>query len=290
MLEGVVLKECTLYLGRVISKVSALNHTIRQHPGFVKNKWTECAEQCVAGFYTYHVDDETGRGKYKPKKACTVEDSLRFIALDVKSNVLQMQRDVDGTIYKDDVGVRVALWELVGLVDEGFVYFTAGSAREYVEYVQEKLAKLYERVRGGRTNTWWPDKLQRSVGCVDTLVESVHEDDKSKATIDRVLDDIAEKVEPTLIVLRDGMNGTEYDRHDNSNLFMLRDYMNKTEYDTPDNAELLQSVLEYIDRGIVDGWKPPTTHSSGASTDAESARVTTQREMRGLLGRLDALK
>ena len=263
MLEGVVLKECTLYLGRVISKVYALNDTIRQHPGFVKNEWTECAEQCVAGFYTYHVDDETGRGKYKPKKACTVEDSLRFIALDVKSNVLQMQRDVDGTIYKDDVGVRVALWELVGLVDEGFVYFTAGSAREYVEYVQEKLAKLYERVRGGRTNTWWPDKLQRSVGCVDTLVESVHEDDKSKATIDRVLDDIAEKVEPTLIVLRDGMNGTEY-------------------Y-TADNAKLLQSILDYIDRGIKDGWIAPTTHSSGAST------VTTQPKQMQINDLLDQL-
>lgn len=238
MLEGVVLQQCSEYLGRVISKLSALNHYIRQHPGFVKNDWTECAEQCVAGFYTYHGVDKTGRGVYRPKEGCTVEYSLRFIAVDVKSNVLQMQREIDGTIYKGDARVSVALQELVGLVDEGFVYFTAGSAREYVGYVGEKLAKLYERVRGGRTDTWWRVKLEQSVGSVNTLMQSVDEGDKTKATIDRVLDNIAEQVEPTLLVLSENMMNTEYA--------------------TDDNSKLLHSILEYIDRGIVDKWKPPT--------------------------------
>ena len=261
MLEGVVLKECTEYIGRVISKVSALNHEIRQHPGFVKNKWTVCAEQCVAGFYTYHGVDETGRGIYKPKKACTVEDSLRFIALDVKSNVLQMQRDVGGTIYKDDVGVRAALQELVDRIDEGFVYFTAGSAREYVEYVQEKLEKLCECVREGSENKWWPSRLKQSVDSVNTLMESVSDGDKTKATIDRILHHIEEKVEPTLIV--------------------LRDCMKETEYNTTDNAKLLHSIREYIDRGIVDKWKPPT---SGGTLPAQADMSILLRRMKVLSG------
>ena len=259
--EHVVLKECTEYIGRVISKVSALNHKIRQHPGFVKNKWTECAEQCVAGFYTYHGVDKTCRGIYKPKKACTVEDSLRFIALDVKSNVLQMQRDVGGTIYKDDVEVRAALQELVDRIDEGFVYFTAGSAREYVGYVGEKLAKLYERVRGGRTETWWPGKLEQSVGSVNTLMQSVDEGDKTKATIDRVLENIAEQVEPTLLVLSENMMNTEYA--------------------TDGNSKLLYSILEYIDRGIVDKWKPPT---SGGTLPAQADMSILLRRVKVLSG------
>jgi hypothetical protein len=59
MLEGVMLEKSSTYLRDMIAKLSSLNHYIRQQPGFVKNKFTECAEQCVAGFYTYYVD-ETG--------------------------------------------------------------------------------------------------------------------------------------------------------------------------------------------------------------------------------------
>ena len=262
MLEGVVLDEATAYLHRVIPKVSALNHYIRQHPEFVKNEWTECAERCVAGWYTYHGVDQTGRGVYKPK-AATVEHSLRFIALDVKSNVLQMQREIAGTIYEGDRWVHEKLQELVDLIDEGFVYFIAGSAREYVGYVQEKLAKLYERVRGGLENKWWPRRLKQSGDSVNTLMESVSEGDTTKATRAKVLDDIAQKVEPTLIVLRDNMHGTEY-------------------Y-TADNAKLLQSILDYIDRGIKHGWIAPTTRSSGAST------VTTQPKQMQINDLLDQL-
>lgn len=262
MLEGVVLEEATAYLRRVIPKVSVLNHYIRQHPEFVKNEWTECAERCVAGWYTYHGLDQTGRGVYKPK-AATVEHSLRFIALDVKSNVLQMQREIAGTIYAKDATVHETLQELVGLIDEGFVYFTAGSAREYLGYVQEKLEKLDERVREGRENKWWPRRLKESVASVNTLMDSVTEDDKTKATIDRILDHIEEKVEPTLLFLRDNMQDTEYN--------------------TADNAKLLQSILDYIDRGIKDGWIAPTTRSSGAST------VTTQPKQMQINDLLDQL-
>ena len=104
MLEGAMLEKSYAYLRGMIARLSSLNHYIRQQPGFVK---------------------KTGRGVYTPKQACTVEDSLRFIVVDVKSRVLQMQAEIGDTIYKDDAKVRANLQELLDGIEQGLVYFEA---------------------------------------------------------------------------------------------------------------------------------------------------------------------
>jgi hypothetical protein len=106
MLEGVMLEKSTAWVQSMIAKLMRLIHHIRRHPGFVENKFTERAEQCVAGFYTYHGVDEYGIGVYKPKQGSTVEGALRFLLVDVQSRVLQMQAEIGDTIYKDDATVR----------------------------------------------------------------------------------------------------------------------------------------------------------------------------------------
>ncbi len=87
-------------------------------------------------------------------KATTVGEALHFVAVDLKSNLLQMQSTIGETIYKDDARVEAKLQILLDLVEEGFAYFVAASAHEYVECVKEKLEKLYDKVRGGGKNLW----------------------------------------------------------------------------------------------------------------------------------------
>jgi hypothetical protein len=119
--------------------------------------------QCVDEFYEYKNHDENGRAWFKPK-VMFVEQALHLIAVDVESKLLQMQRKIDDTIYKDDDTVKQELNTLLDNIKNGFVYFMAADAQQYVEYAQYNLQKLNDQVllekqmkkqKGNNQNVWW---------------------------------------------------------------------------------------------------------------------------------------
>ncbi len=109
MLEGVMLEKSAAWVRGMIDKLTRLIHHVRRQPGFVENKFTERAEECVAGFYTYHGVGEDGIDVYTPSQGCTLEGALRFLVVDVQSRVVQMQAEIGDTIYKDVATVRTDL-------------------------------------------------------------------------------------------------------------------------------------------------------------------------------------
>jgi FixJ family two-component response regulator len=144
--KGIVRSDARMaYIDRVMDDLFELNERIKNTPGFVENEWTKCVQQCVDEFYEHSHHDDNGRAFYKPKTTY-VEKALHFIAVDVESKLLKMQREIDDTIYKDDARVKQELKTLLDNIDKGFAYFWAASAQQYVEYVRYNLQKLYNQV------------------------------------------------------------------------------------------------------------------------------------------------
>jgi hypothetical protein len=195
----------------------------------------------VAGFYN-HVDDKAGPGVYTPKEV-KVEDSLHFIAVHVESKLLQMQRDIDSTIYKDDAYVRQELEILLGNIEKGFDYCWAASAQQYVEYVEYNLQKLYDRVLvEGRLkkqtrkpqNVYWIGWISQCLLGVATLKQKVqvwiNENQTKELTTDMAVNSMAKLIEPKLVLAQDDIK--------------------KAGYETAYNSKLLENIIDYIKRSI----------------------------------------
>jgi len=275
MLEGVTLENGTVYVADMKAKLIALNTHIRQQEGFVKNSFTECAKDCVDGLHDKTLTE-----------ACKVQEALHFIAVKLESNLLQMQRDIDQTIYKDDAHVKQELKILLETIDNGFDYFWAASAEQYIEHVQYNLQKLYDKVSKIRKQVYWKQNINRYV----SLVRELETKRKSWSTwrpIDQVqklvCNDMLDLIRPKLVAAEEFINedtaiwelcqgkrtsipATWNTRHNSQ--YYSKSY-EKAEWNTAYNLKLLENIIEYMDRQITTPgvqpettWKPNPAHLS----------------------------
>jgi hypothetical protein len=260
-----------------------LDQRVKNTPGFVENEWTKCVEQCVDEFYEYWKDDENGRALYKPKTTY-VEKALHFIAVDVESKLLEMQRDIANTIYKDDARVKQELTTLLDHIDKGFAYFWAASAQQYAEYVQYNLQKLADQVKVQRDekkakrqtlNVWWVGWINLSLKNAKLLKEKVEESTAHGESIilrrKKTLDFMAKLVY--------------------SKLDLAQKDITEAGYDIGDNSKLLNKIITYIERdiavppeGVVSTGVPTAIHNSTPGQEHQGADVP------ALLAQLQALQ
>jgi len=256
MLEGVTLENSRVYLADMIAKLLALNTYIGLQPGFVKNTFTDCAGQCVAGLH-----DKTGHTPTLAE-AYKVQEALHFVAVHVESKLLQMQRDIDQTIYKDDAHVKQELKKLLEQIDNGFDYFWAASAQQYLEYVEYNLRKLYDKNKTISTQVYWKQRISRDLSGVQELEKKrqlwISENQSTTATQEMVLNAMLHKIHPSLVAARgwidqDTRTMQEYKKKGKS--------FTKAEWNTEYNVKWLENIMEYIDRSITTpGVKPVPTY------------------------------
>ncbi len=271
------------YIDRVMEDLFELDQRVKNTPGFVENEWTKCVEQCVDEFYEYWKDDENGRALYKPKTTY-VEKALHFIAVDVESKLLEMQRDIANTIYKDDARVKQELTTLLDHIDKGFAYFWAASAQQYAEYVQYNLQKLADQVKVQRDekkakrqtlNVWWVGWINLSLKNAKLLKEKVEESTAHGESIilrrKKTLDFMAKLVY--------------------SKLDLAQKDITEAGYDIGDNSKLLNKIITYIERdiavppeGVVSTGVPTAIHNSTPGQEHQGADVP------ALLAQLQALQ
>jgi hypothetical protein len=256
MLEGVTLENSRVYLADMIARLFALNSYIGLQPGFVKNTFTDCAQQCVTGLH-----DKTGH-TLTLTEACTVQEALHFVAVHVESKLLQMQRDIDQTIYKDDAHVKQEVKKLLEKIDNGFVYFWDVSDQQYLEYVAYNLQKLYDKNKTIKTQVYWKQRISRDLSGVRELEQKrqlwITENQTTTVTQEMVLNAMLYKIQPSLVAARDWIDKDtqtmgEYKKKGKS--------FTKAEWNTEYNVKLLENIMEYIDRSITTpGVKPAKTY------------------------------
>jgi hypothetical protein len=255
--EGIVRSDPRMaYIDGVMDQLFELNQRIKNTPGFVDNEWTKCVEQCVDEFYEDSHRDENGRAFYKPKTTY-VEKALHFIAVDVESKLLKMQREIDDTIYKDNARVKQELKTLLDTIDKGFGYFRAASAQQYAEYVQYNLQKLYDQVllqqqkkkeQRMTQNVWWIGWISQSLAKAIVLKTKVQESiDKGQAI--KVRTDMALDFMEKFVWVK---------------LDLAQKDITKAGYDIGDNSKLLNNIIEYIERDIPN--PPKGVVSAGVTT------------------------
>jgi hypothetical protein len=271
--EGVVFSDPRMeYIDRVMEDLFELNERIKNTPRFVENEWTKCVEQCVDEFYEHSHHDDNGRAFYKQKTAY-VEQALHFIAVDVEAKLLQMQRDIANTIYKDDARVKQELTTLLDHIDKGFAFFRAASAQQYAEYVQYNLQKLYDQVflqrqkkgkEGQPLNVFWVEWIKLSLKNANLLKEKVKKS-------------IAHK-ESSWSRRKNALNFMEKLVY--SKLDLAQKDITKTGYDIGDNLKLLNKILTYIERdipepptGVVSAGVPTAIHDSTPGQEHQGADV-----------------
>jgi hypothetical protein len=263
MLEGATLEKSTAWVRGMIDNLTRLIHHVRRQPGFVENKFTARAEECVAGFYTYHGVDEDGIDVYEPRSGCTLEGALHFLVVDVQSRVLQMQAEIGDTIYKDVATVRADLQALLDGMREGSVYWKAaeedlahvpdkpekrdeGVVRSdprmaYIDRVMEDLFELDQRVKNtpGFVQNEWTKCVEQ---CVDEFYEYWKDDENGRALykpkttyVEKALHFIAVDVDSKL-------------------LRMQRDIANTIYKDDARVKQELTTLLDHIDKGFAYFW------------------------------------
>jgi hypothetical protein len=65
--------------------------------------------------------------------------------------------------------VKQELKKLLEQIDNGFDYFWAASAQQYLEYVEYNLQKLYDKNKAIKTQTYWKQRISRDLSGVQEL-------------------------------------------------------------------------------------------------------------------------
>jgi hypothetical protein len=277
MLEGVTLENGKVYVADMKAKLIALNTHIREQNGFVTNSFTTCAQDCVDGLKP-RLNDNT------LTEACKVQEALHFIAVKLEPKLLRMQRDIDQTIYKDDAHVKQELKILLEEIDNGFDYFWAASAEQYIEHVVYNLQKLYNKVSTTKKKVYWKQNINTYLSRVRAL-ETQRKDWSTWKSIPelnkKVEDYMLDHIRPRLVASMDYINEdtANYEfahglppsvpaRWNSAYHMQNRDksYV-KAEWNTAYNFNLLHRIIAYMDRaittpGVKPGWTPNPIHVS----------------------------